>query len=264
MRIILLRVLRLSYPDPRADGGRTAIQRNAGGLAKTLGASASALLAVVQDPPPGGLPLVLQMLHVLTEATAPPQLLAVACVQLYNSCRDARVLLPALRALDRATALRMLPALLDLQPEQLRPALQRLVVPLSAALGPSSQDQPAVPAVLSPEELLSALHTLEHSQDVVLLRKIMQAITVCISSPALFPPESLAACINQLLTRVPLPQLFMRTVIQTASAAPRLRAFIISVLRQVGLCGVRSVTSIQVTSSPSMTAPFSRAALAPS
>ena len=181
----------------------------------------------------------LQMLHVLTEATAPPQLLAVACLQLYSSCRDARVLLPALRGLDRATALRMLPALLDLQPEQLRPALQRLVVPLAAALGPGGQEQPSVPAVLSPEELLSALHTLENSQDIFLLRKIMQAITVCISSPALFPPESLAACINQLLTRVPLPQLFMRTVIQTASAAPRLRAFVISVLRQVGLCGAR-------------------------
>ncbi|KAL4443945.1 hypothetical protein ABPG75_011682 [Micractinium tetrahymenae] len=221
-----------------SDGGRSAIQRNAGGLAKTLGASAPALLAVVADPPAGSLPLVLQMLHVLTEAAVPPPALVGACLQLHERCRDARVLVPALRGLDRSAALRLLPALLDLQPEQLRPALQRLVAPLPAAAAAgggeaAQQEQPAAPAVVSPEELLSALHTLDHSRDAALLRKMMQGVTVCISSPALFPPEALAACINQLLTRVPLPQLFMRTVIQTVAAAPRLRAFVVGVLRQL-------------------------------
>lgn len=218
-----------------SDGGRTAIQRNAGGLAKTLGAGAPALLAVVTDPPAGSLSLVLQMLHVLTETVVPPAPLVSACLQLYDTCRDARVLVPTLRGLDRATALRLLPALLDLQPEQLRPALQRLVAPLLAKAAVESQaaPPPLAPAVVSPEELLSALHTLDHSRDAGLLRKMMQAVTVCISSPALFPPEALAACVNQLLTRVPLPQLFMRTVIQTVAAAPRLRAFVVGVLRQL-------------------------------
>lgn len=187
---------------PCADGGRAAIQRNAGGLAKTLGAGAPALLAVVQDPPAGSLPLVLQMLHVLTEAAVPPALLVTACLQLYDSCKDARALVPALRAMDRVTALRLLPALLDLQPELLRPALQRLVAPLPAAAGGDGQQ--SRPAIVSPEELLSALHTLDNSHDASLQRKTIQAVTVCISSPALFPPEALAACINQLLTRVPL------------------------------------------------------------
>lgn len=221
-----------------SDGGRTAIQRNAGGLAKTLGASAPALLAVVADPPAGSLPLVLQMLHVLTEAAVPPPGLVRACLQLHERCKDARVLVPALRGLERSSALRLLPALLDLQPEQLRPALQRLVAPLPSSVpaggsDAGQQDQPAAPAVVSPEELLSALHTLDHSRDAGLLRKMMQGVTVCISSPALFPPEALAACISQLLTRVPLPQLFMRTVIQTVAAAPRLRAFVVGVLRQL-------------------------------
>lgn len=223
-------------PAPFAsDGGRTAIQRNAGGLAKTMGASAPALLAVVADPPPGSLPLVLQMLHVLTEAAVPPPGLVAACLQLHERCKDARVLVPALRGLERNAALRLLPALLDLQPEQLRPALQRLVAPPPApvAAGSSEAAGQEQPAVVSPEELLSALHTLDHRSDASLLRKMMQGVTVCISSPALFPPEALAACISQLLTRVPLPQLFMRTVIQTVAAAPRLRAFVVGVLRQV-------------------------------
>ncbi len=37
-----------------ADGGREAILKNAAGLAKTMGASAPALLAVIQDPPKVG------------------------------------------------------------------------------------------------------------------------------------------------------------------------------------------------------------------
>lgn len=230
---------------PRADGGRAAIKRNAGGLAKTLGAGAPALLAVVQDPPPGSLPLVLQMLHVLTEAAPPPPLLVAACLQLHERSGDARALVPALRGLDRAGALRLLPALLTLQPEQLRPALARLVAPLmppppaaqapapALPAQPAPPQQPLAPAVLSPAELLSALHTLDHSADPGLLRRMMQGVTVAVSSPALFPPEALAACISQLLTRVPLPQLFMRTVIQTVAAAPRLRPFVVGVMRQV-------------------------------
>jgi len=43
----------------------------------------------------------------------------------------------------------------------------------------------------------------------------------------------LATTINQLLTRVPLPQLFMRTVIQSLAAAPRLRPFVVGVLNQL-------------------------------
>lgn len=220
---------------PSADGGRAAIKRNAGGLAKTLGAAAPALLAVVQDPPAGSVPLVLQMLHVLTEAAVPPQPMVAACLQLHGRCKDARVLVPALRGLDRSAALRQLPALLELEPEQLRPALARLVAPLpppaEQAVGAAAAQQRVV---VSPEELLSALHTLDHSRDPGLLQRMMQGVTVCITSPQLFPPEALAACINKLLTRVPLPQLFMRTVIQTVAAAPRLRPFVVGILRQVG------------------------------
>lgn len=216
-----------------ADGGRAAIKRNAGGLAKTLGAGAPALLAVVSDPPPGSLPLVLQMLHVLTDAAVPPPPLVDACMQLHRRCRDAQALVPALRGLDRGTALRLLPALLELQPEQLRPALGRLVTSLPVAAAAEGSAARLQPPVVSPEELLSALHLLDHSRNPALLKHMMQAVTVAISSPQLFPPESLAACISQLLTRVPLPQLFMRTVIQSVAAAPRLRPFVGGILRQV-------------------------------
>ena len=188
---------------------------------------------MVRDPPPGSLALVLQMLHVLTEAAVPPPPLVDACLHLHQQCGDARALVPALRGLDRAAALRLLPPLLELQPEQLRPALARLVAPLPAAQGgEAAAPPPPRPPPVSPEELLSALHLLDAGRDPALLRRSMQAVTVAISSPQLFPPEALAACISQLLTRVPLPQLFMRTVIQTVAAAPHLRNFVAGILRQ--------------------------------
>ena len=61
----------------------------------------------------------------------------------------------------------------------------------------------------------------------------MAAISTCLSSPELFPAEALAATINQLLTRGHLPPLFMRTVIQSLAAAPRLRSYVVGVLGQL-------------------------------
>src|SRR5690349_16447674 len=92
-----------------AESGRAAIHRNANGLAKTLGTSAPALLAVVQQPPEGSLSLVLHMLHVLTEAANPSQPLVAACLQLHSVTADAQVLVPALRGMEKATVLRLLP-----------------------------------------------------------------------------------------------------------------------------------------------------------
>jgi hypothetical protein len=50
--------------------GQAAILRNATGLARTIGAQAPQLLALVAESPPGSDALLLHMLHVLTGATA--------------------------------------------------------------------------------------------------------------------------------------------------------------------------------------------------
>lgn len=50
--------------------GQAAILRNATGLARTIGAQAPQLLALVTESPPGSDQLLLHMLHVLTGATA--------------------------------------------------------------------------------------------------------------------------------------------------------------------------------------------------
>ena len=55
--------------------GRAAIMRNAEGLARVLGASAPALIALIDDTPQGSTNLLLRMLNFLTERQAPPQVL---------------------------------------------------------------------------------------------------------------------------------------------------------------------------------------------
>ena len=159
-----------------ADGGRAAISRNAAGLANTLGPLAPALLAVVQDPPGGSLPLVLQMVYVLAEGCVPPQQLVAACLQLFRSTGDPRALPPALPGMERSAALRMLGPLLDLQPDALKSALQRLVAPLA---GPGGEQ---LPALLGASEVLAALHMLEGVSEPAMLGKMKQGIAVCLSS----------------------------------------------------------------------------------
>lgn len=53
--------------------GRTAILRNAEGLARVLGPAAPSLIAIIDDTPPGSATLLLRMLNFLTEKQPPPQ-----------------------------------------------------------------------------------------------------------------------------------------------------------------------------------------------
>ncbi len=223
----LLRNLFSSFGALKSENAKAAVLSNAPGLAKTLGPTAPALLHVIQDPPPGSLDLVLVMLGVLTQSGTgtPPSMLVNACMQLYKSSSDSRVLAPVLPGMDRSMVLKLLPSILDLPAETLKQTIARLVSDTDGAA--------AAKAVFSPSEFLAALHTLDTSADASIIRKSMVAIHICISSPELFPAEVLATTINQLLTRSQLPPLFMRTVIQSLAAAPRLRPYVVGVLGQL-------------------------------
>lgn len=84
--------------------------------------------------------------------------------------------------------------------------------------------------VITPAELLTLLHMVD---DRKLLKSTITAINVCLGMGTIFTSEVLAASLSQLITRIPLPQLFMRTVIQSISVAPKLRGFIVDLLGQL-------------------------------
>jgi hypothetical protein len=224
----LLRELFTNFGALKSDNAKAAVLSNAPGLAKTLGPTALALLTVIQDPPPGSLDLVLVMLGVLTQSGTgtPPALLVNACMKLYTTSKDPRVLAPVLPGMDQTRVLKLLPSILELPAETLKQTIARLVT--SGGDGAMAQR-----TVFAPSEFLAALHTLDTGGDASIIRKSMTAIHICITSPDLFPAEQLAKTINQLLTRSHLPPLFMRTVIQSLAAAPRLRSYVVGVLGQL-------------------------------
>lgn len=223
----LLRDLAVVYASA-VDDGKASIRDNVPGLARTLGAAAPALLNIIEEPPPGSLDMLLAFVEVLTQAPPYEPNLVKACLKLFDRCKDARILAPVLPGMDKRKMLGYLPAVLDLPGPKLKETFARLI----------SRPESGGEAVIFPAELLSALHTIDGGGDSSLLRKAMAGIQVCINSTELFPMETLAAAINQLLTRVPLPQLFMRTVIQCLAAAPKLREFVIGVLGQLAAKGV--------------------------
>jgi symplekin len=65
----------------------------------------------------------------------------------------------------------------------------------------------------------------------------MDACSACFSPELrdLFTPDSLAVALQQLVELVRLPVLFMRTVIQTATVAPKLHSFILELLSKLVL-----------------------------
>ena len=65
----------------------------------------------------------------------------------------------------------------------------------------------------------------------------MDACSACFAPQLrdVFTPDALAVALQQLVEQVPLPLLFMRTVIQTATVAPKLHGFILDLLSKLVL-----------------------------
>jgi hypothetical protein len=103
---------------------------------------------------------------------------------------------------------------------------------------------------LSPVELLVALHALDPARDAVPLKRVMEAVALCFQQRAVYTPEVLGAVLNQLAEQSPLPLLLMRTVIQTAVAAPKLKPRILETLSKLVSKQVRAGSFRSVARSP--------------
>lgn len=204
------------------DVARRAIILHASSLAGTLDTSPT-LLEIVENSPMESFELALVMVKVLAKPRISILPLRTLCLKLYSKHKDPRIVVPVLSKLERNEILSLLPDLLHLPIEDLKEAIKGLV---------EIQSETGLPK-FSAAEILGLLHTLDVSKDESLLRKLMYAIQICIADRSMFPEEALAATINQLSTRTPLPQLFMRTVLQTLAAAPKLKSFVVSVLSQL-------------------------------
>lgn len=87
--------------------------------------------------------------------------------------------------------------------------------------------------MLTPAEVLIAIHGIDTERDGIPLKKVTDACNACFEQRQTFTQEVLAKVLNQLVEQIPLPLLFMRTVLQAIGAFPTLVDFIMGILARL-------------------------------
>ncbi|XP_020105683.1 uncharacterized protein LOC109722179 isoform X2 [Ananas comosus] len=192
-------------------------------LVRSLGASNTELLNIISDLPDGGENLIILTLETLTEDSTPSKDLIATVKRLYETkLKDAAILIPLLSSLSKEEVLPIFPRLVDLPLDKFQAALARILQG-SAHTGPA----------LTPAEVLIAIHDINPEKDRVALKKITDVCTACFEQRTVFTQQVLASSLNQLVEKVPLPLLFMRTVIQAVDAFPTLVDFVMGILSKL-------------------------------
>lgn len=192
-------------------------------LVRALGSSSSELLRIISDPPLGSEVLLSEVLKVLTEGTMPSSDLIAIVKHLYETkLKDASILIPMLSSLSKNEVLPIFPRLVDLPLEKFQLALAHILQG-SAHTGPA----------LTPSEVLVAIHNINPEKDGLPLKKIMDACSTCFEQRTVFTQQVLVKALNHMVNQIPLPLLFMRTVIQAIDAFPTLVDFVMEILSKL-------------------------------
>ncbi|KAM3350748.1 hypothetical protein ACQJBY_023055 [Aegilops geniculata] len=192
-------------------------------LVRNLGSSCPEMLDIIHSPPEGSEELVTMILQTLTEESNPSANLVVAVKHLYETkLKDASILIPLLSSFPKEEVLPIFPRLVDLSPDRFQDALARILQG-SAHTGPA----------LTPAEVLIAIHDINSEKDKVPLKKVIDACTACFEQRTVFTQQVLEKALNKLVDNVPIPLLFMRTVIQALDAFPALVDFVMGILSRL-------------------------------
>ncbi|GAB2281261.1 hypothetical protein Dimus_015865 [Dionaea muscipula] len=87
--------------------------------------------------------------------------------------------------------------------------------------------------MLSPAEVLIAIHAIDPDTDGIPLKKITDACNACFEQRHIFTQQVIANVLNHLVEQIPLPLLFMRTVLQAIGVFPALVPFLIEILHRL-------------------------------
>ncbi|TKW16202.1 hypothetical protein SEVIR_5G284300v4 [Setaria viridis] len=191
-------------------------------LVSNLGSSCPEMLNIIHNPPEGSVHLITLILQTLTDESTPSAELVGAVKQLYNTLKDASILIPLLPSFPKEEVLPIFPRLVDLPLEKFQDALARILQG-TAHTGPA----------LTPAEVLIAIHDINPEKDKVALKKITDACKACFEQRTVFTQQVLEKALNQMVDRIPIPLLFMRTVIQALDAFPALVDFVMGLLSRL-------------------------------
>ncbi|GAA0148756.1 hypothetical protein LIER_08109 [Lithospermum erythrorhizon] len=191
-------------------------------LVRTIGSSTE-LLGIISDPPNGCEDLLIQVLHTLTDGAVPSPALVSSIKKLYDTAfKDVDILILILPFLPKEEVLAIFPQLVNAPMEKFQISLSRVLQGVSDS-GP----------VLTPAEALIAIHGIDPEKDGIPLKKVTDACNACFEQRQIFTQQVLAKVLNQLVEQIPLPLLFMRTVLQAIGAFPTLVDFIMDILSRL-------------------------------
>ncbi|XP_071924400.1 uncharacterized protein [Coffea arabica] len=200
-----------------------AVHRHIPVLIRAFGSSYSQLLEIISDPPTGSENLLTQVISVLSEGTTPPaDVIAIVKLLYETKLKDATILIPILSSFSKKEVLPIFPQLVNLPPDKFQTALAHILQG-SAHTGPA----------LTPAEVMVAIHDINPERDLLPLKKITDACSVCFEQRTVFTQQVMAKALNQMVDQTPLPLLFMRTVIQTTDAFPALVDFVMELLSKL-------------------------------
>ncbi|KHG28872.1 Symplekin [Gossypium arboreum] len=193
---------------------------------RALGQSCSQLLQIISDPPQGSENLLTLVLQILTQETIPsPDLVATVKYLYETKLKDATILIPILSSLSKnetggadvishCTSMKWL--VLPIFPRRVDLPLEKFQLALAHILQGSAHIGPA----LTPAKALVAIHDIIPEKGGLPLKKITDACSACFEQRTVFTLQVLAKALNQMVDQIPLPLLFMRTVIQAIDAFP--------------------------------------------
>ncbi|CAN1289759.1 Sympk [Linum perenne] len=171
---------------------KQAVHRHMPILIRTLGPSYSELLHIIANPPEGCENLLMLVVQILTQDTAPSTDLIATVKHLYETkLKDATILIPILSSLSKSEVLPIFPRLVGLPIEKFQMALAHILQITEACTACFEQR-----TVFSQQVLAKALSEMVDQAPLPLLfmRTVIQAID---AFPNLLPPPQLESALNK-------------------------------------------------------------------
>jgi symplekin len=196
--------------------------RQAQALIRTIGINAPYLLELLRTFPVDSKLLIISMLQAVSDSglTIPPEMVSIVKDVYKTRVPDQRLLVPILGGLSKQELIEILPDLLELPPNGLTIALSKII----------NNTKPTT-NTLSPADLLFELHLIDKNKST--LKKIMQAIEICFQQKVVVKQEVLSKVLSQLIEANPIPQLCLRTIIQSVSVCSTMKGFIMNLLKDL-------------------------------
>jgi len=179
------------------------------------------LLELIQNFPEGAENLIVRIVYAVTDRGLNPKQEVVQAVKEVVGARKlgAQFLIPILGRLTKQDLITYLPFLIDAQ-APLKEVITRLL------------DQARYTSALSPADLLIQLHLINKETHGIGVKRILEAMDLCLTFRAVYKQEVLAIVLQKLVEHTPLPELLMRTVIQSFRIVPALGKYIVSTIFQ--------------------------------